>query len=159
MGCVESMIRFVPRRAAVAATILSLGLSGCMSVQPEVASTEDMSLAAAQVAPEVGFEDQDEPDSYFKEYAPWKASARRAASPSETKRSSRRPEVRVASAPRGVVDAATAPELFPEDPEELKRWLARRSEQAAEAHRAHIDRLRRMEQRSASAVNGICSGC
>lgn len=42
MGCVKSMIRFVPRRAAVAATILSLGLSGCMSVQPEVASTEDM---------------------------------------------------------------------------------------------------------------------
>ncbi len=155
MGCVESMIRFVPRRAAVAATILSLGLSGCMSLQPEVTSAEDMSLAATQVEQEVGFEDQDEPDSYFKEYAPWKASARRAASPSETKRTSRPSEVRVASAPRGVVDAATAPELFPEDPEELKRWLARRSEQAAEAHRAHIDRLRRMEQRSASAVNGI----
>ncbi len=130
-----------------------------MSLQPEVTSAEDVSLAATQVAQEVGFEDQDEPDSYFKEYAPWKASARRVVSASETKRSSRPSEIRVASAPRGVVDAATAPELFPEDPEELKRWLAHRSEQAAEAHRVHVDRLRTMEQRSASAVKGICTGC
>jgi hypothetical protein len=153
------MIVFVPRRAAVTAAILSLGLSGCVSLQTDVTSAEDMSLAATQVAQEVDFDDQDDPDSYFREFAPWKAAARRVVAPAETKRSSQPSEVRVASAPRGIVDAGTAPELFPEDPEELKRWLELRSERAADAHRTHLDRLRTMEQRSASAVNGICSGC
>ena len=130
-----------------------------MGLRPEATAVEFASLAPGQSTEVVEFEDSEDPDSYFREHAPWKASPRPVMRRPDARTSSAGPEVRVASARRGVVDASAAPNPFPDDPEELKLWLGRRSEQAAETHRAHIDRLRTMEQRSATAANGICTGC
>lgn len=141
--------------------VLGMGLGGCMGLRPDAifagAPSSSPPPAAAQAVAEVGFEDSD--DSDLREFAPWRASQRPVTARAAARTAPAEPEMRVASARRGVVDAAAAPEVFPEDPEELKLWLGRRSERAAENHRANIDRLRKLEQRSATSVNGICSGC
>ena len=155
------MFQIVLRQAAMGVIVLGMGLGGCMGLRPDTifagAPSSSPPPAAARAVAEVGFEDSD--DSDLKEFAPWRASPRPVAARAGARTAPAEPEMKVASARRGVVDAAAAPEVFPEDPEELKLWLGRRSERAAETHRANVDRLQKLEQQSAASVNGICSGC
>src|SRR4028119_1608533 len=98
------MFQIVLRQAAMGVIVLGMGLGGCMGLRPDAifagAPSSSPPPAAARAVAEVVFEDSYNSD--LKEFAPWRAA------PAE-------PEMKVASARRGVVDAA-APEVFPEDP-------------------------------------------
>ena len=160
------MFGIVLRQTAIA--LLGLGLGGCLGLGPDPASPGTSSLAASPavarrpvtgpVVAEVGFDDPEDDESALREFAPWRSSRPQVAARPDAAATGT-PEIRVASARRGIVDAAAAPDTFPEDPEELKLWLGRRSERAAEAHREHVARLQRMELQSAAAVRDICRGC
>ncbi|HEX2552167.1 MAG TPA: hypothetical protein VHL98_00600 [Microvirga sp.] len=150
------MIGIVLKPMAVA--VACAGLSGCMGLGLGTTSAGEPDPAIVQSADESGFAGPED-DSDLREYAPWRGPAQQAAGRADATTAPRTPDVRVASARRGVVDASAAPEPFPQDPKELERWLELRRRNAAEIHRTHMDRIRTMEQRSQAAVTGICSGC
>ena len=147
----------VLKRIGSAVAVVCVTLGGCMQIQPDLTSAQYTTLAATQ--DDVDAEASNQQDSYFEEYAPWRTSARRLFRAPDLKQQPGSQPVKVASVSRGRLDTPPVPELFPEDPEELKQWLAHRSEQAKDLHRAHMDRLREMDQQSVMAVRSICTGC
>jgi poly(3-hydroxyalkanoate) synthetase len=51
------------------------------------------------------------------------------------------------------------PELPPEDPDELARWLEKRRERAKQAHDVQMAWLNELDREAEEAVKSICTGC
>ena len=116
--------------------------------------------AALLSAPAPAVPENQEPDrvylaeqaSYYAEYAPWREQRRR---PVPAHWSS----ANGTGLFRGRLDPAEPPELPPEDPDELTRWLEQRRERAKQAHDVQMAWLNELDREAEQAVKSICTAC
>ncbi len=137
----------------IAISISCVSLGGCADLRVQLNSLLHNAPALPQppLQPQVvsagEIVSEDEQDSYFREYAPWRISKRRLKSP---------PQLRASSSSVEITGSSLVPELPPEDVEEFRQWLDQRREQSQQAHLAQEARFREMDRQ---ALRSICVGC
>jgi hypothetical protein len=134
---------------SVTISILCMSVAGCADFRTQFSSLlhssapppKSWDIGQSEILP------QEERDSYFREYAPWRVANGRLKPPPPLRRSLIPPE---------ATGSNLLPEQAPEDIEEFQQWLELRREQAQRAHDAQMARFSEMDTQ---ALRSICAGC
>ena len=148
------------RHGLFAAGSLCLALAGCAEPRfsLETSSYEAATTAerGSRVEAESGI--SEERDSFYKEYTPWRRSARPAVQSVDLGTPASTPLSYAAASPEETGSTSLA-EAFPEDPEQLQKWLDERRERSRQVHAVSQARLDEIEQEGARTTRSICTGC